>query len=248
MKKIYLLPILFLILSSCSKDKKDPEPEPTTFIDSATLDLKYDKQHQFIVTKGTEVLDGSTLKWSSSDTLVGKVDLKGNFKGRKIGTTTVTGTVNGKTVESKITITPYSTTFKEPYLGFGSDVATVKANETRKFITQLTSSLSFEGDNSKIRAVLYLLDANNKMTSAGIFFENSSAMVTDVTTFFKERYPIYGSQDGVAVFFDDKNTIGIQLSANANLGFNAIYLPFLRTGRASSNFNEVSKQFVKALK
>ena len=246
MKRIYLLPLVLLIFS-CSKDKED-SPEPTTFIDSATLELKYDKQHQFVVTKGTEVLDASTIKWNSSDTLVGKVDTKGNFKGRKIGTTTITGTINGKTVESKITITPYSSSFKEPYLGFGADISTVKSNETRKFIAELTSSLSFEGDNSKIRAVLYLLDTSKKMTSAGIFFENSSAMVTDVTTFYKERYPINGTKDGKVAFFNDENTVGVQLSVNADLGFNAIYLPYRRTGRVSIGFDDASKSFANTYK
>jgi hypothetical protein len=252
MKRLLLLSLI-LFSFSCSKEKNDSPkpivpPKPTVFIDSPTIDLKYNTSHQFVVTKGIEVLDPWTLKWSSSDTLVGIINKYGQFISRKIGTTIIKGTLDGDTVESKITVSPYITSFKEPYLGFGADIATIKTNETRKFITQLNNSLSFEGDNSKIRSVLYFLDANSKMTSAGLFFEHSSTMIYDVTTFLRERYPNYGPKDYLTVFHDDNNTIEIQITISADLGFHAIYLPFVRTGKTSSNINDTYKQFEKALK
>ncbi len=53
MRKIYFLPLLFLIVTACSK-KSDPEPDVT--LDSPTLDLKYNATHQFALTKGARRL------------------------------------------------------------------------------------------------------------------------------------------------------------------------------------------------
>ena len=226
MKKLSLLPVVLFIVMSCSKS----DPEPNIFIDSATLDIKFDKEHQYVVMKGSETLSGTAVTWKSSDTLVGKIDNKGLFKGRKIGQTTITGQVDGKTVESKVTISPYSTLFKEPYLVFGSTAATIKANDKRTIVSDTPTSLTLSGENGTVRAAIYLFD-NLKMKQVGLFFENSSAAVAEVTRFYNERYPAHGLVGTNAVFLSDDRTYGLIMSVNATLGYNVIYSPSTSGGR-----------------
>ncbi|MDQ6477845.1 Ig-like domain-containing protein [Dyadobacter sp. LHD-138] len=182
-----LLPLLLsvLLITSCSKKS---DPEPSVIIDSPTLGLKYDQQHQFALKKGSEDIFASTFAWKSSNEKVGKIDANGRFTARKIGETTITGTSNGKNVESKVTISPLKTFVTEPILEFGSTIANVKSKEKRKLVQETDDLLVYEGENSKVKLISYYKQ-NGKITTALLIFENITTTVMDVTTYFKERFP-----------------------------------------------------------
>jgi len=220
---LFLLPVLLFV--SCSKD----DPEPATTIDSATVELKYDKEHQYVLMKGTEKVDASTYTWKSSDTLVGKVDKTGKFIARKIGETTVTGTLAGKNVESKVTVTPYITSFKEPYQEYGATTAVVKTNETRKLRTETADFLAYEGENAKVAGVVYSL-TTGKMTDALVAFQTTQAMADEVITFYEERYPRSAGLDSSVVFFNDAKNKAVEVGVDAKIGLFAYYVPFDSNG------------------
>jgi len=242
---LFLLPVLLFV--SCSKD----DPEPATTIDSATVELKYDKEHQYVLMKGTEKVDASTYTWKSSDTLVGKVDKTGKFIARKIGETTVTGTLAGKNVESKVTVTPYITSFKEPFQEFGATTAVVKTKETRKLLAETADYLAYEGESAKITSVQYEL-VTGKMTYAVIFFQTTQAIANEVITFYLERYPRNGETEEGAVFFNDGKDKAVELGIHPDYGLFAFYSPFdskgLRSAVKSAGSGEIVKDAYQNLK
>ena len=243
MKRIAFLVFLTSMLASCSK--KDPEPQVA--IDANTLELKYDKTHQFVLSKGAEPVVASTFTWKSSDEKVGTVDASGNFKGRKIGETKVTGTSTTMgTVESTIKISPYSTLFAEPIIQFGTDVATIKGKEKRKLsVNQTADILLYDGENANIKFVAYYVK-NGKIESAFVLFSNpTTPVLTESATFFKERYPKIDASDSEVFLLNDEETYAIVLSVSNELGYNAQYFPYVKGGRKDT---ETIARFQKALK
>ena len=234
---LFLLPVLLFV--SCSKD----DPEPDTTIDSATVELKYDKEHQYVLMKGTEKVDASTYTWKSSDTLVGKVDKTGKFIARKIGETTVTGTLAGKNVESKVTVTPYITSFKEPFQEYGATTAVVKTKETRKLLAETADYMAYEGENTKfIIGVIYSL-LSGKMTDATVYFETTEAIAKDVVTFHRERYPRAFQTEEGPIFFNDAKDKAVLIGVDPNDGLFAFYAPYDSKGlRSASKSGEIKKK------
>lgn len=227
MRKIYFLPLLFLIVTACSK-KSDPEPDVT--LDSPTIDLKYNATHQFALSKGTTVVAPSTYSWKSSDTLVGKVSKDGNFTARKIGETTITATADGKTLQSKITVSPTSTLAAEPVTDWGATIAQIKTKEKRVLLSETTDNIFFKGENTKIAASGYVLE-NGKLTSSALLLTTTQAIANEALTFYQERYPDFGSLDSAVVFVNDARTFGVLLGVDADLGLYAIYSPYDPNGR-----------------
>jgi len=243
MKKLILFAFSTLLLASCSK--KDAEPQVS--IDAKTLELKYDKTHQFVLTKGSEAVTASTFTWKSSDEKVGTIDANGNFKGRKIGETKITGTsTTSGAVESSIKITPYTTFITEPVIQFGVDAATIKGKEKRKLSTKSTDNvLLYDGENSNITYVAYFLE-NGKVAAAFIIFASTATtLLTESVTFFKERYPNIDASDSEVYLLNDEQTYGIILSVDATIGYNAQYVPYKKGGRKDL---EVKIKFHQALK
>ncbi|MET7253725.1 Ig-like domain-containing protein [Dyadobacter fermentans] len=234
MKKLLLTLISTSILFACSKGK-DKDPEPTISIDAQTIELKYDKDHQFALKKGNEDIFASTFTWVSSNEKVGKVDANGKFTARKIGEATVSGTgANGVKVESKVTISPYITIFTEPILEFGATMATIKSKEKRKLLKETTDGLAYEGAaGTQMRGVIYIFD-KGKLQSAGILFDNTTATVQASATFIKERYPDRMTQDNQVYILNDERTFGIVLGVNETFGYMGIYLPYPLDGRLSA--------------
>ncbi|MBE9461846.1 Ig-like domain-containing protein [Dyadobacter subterraneus] len=230
MKKIYFLPLLFLVVTACSK-KSDPEPDVT--MDSPTLVLKYTDTHQFALSKGTTVVTPSTYTWKSSDTLVGKISKDGNFTARKIGKTTITATGDGKTLQSKITISPTSTLAAEPVTDWGATNTQIKAKEKRTLLSETAESIFFQGENAKISASGYVLQ-NGKLTSSALLLTTTQAVATEAVTFYQERYPDYGTLDSSIVFINDARTFGVLLGIDADLGLYAIYSPYDPNGRLTT--------------
>ncbi len=245
MKKLILFATAMMALVSCSK--KDPEPEVS--IDSRTVELKYDKTHQFVLSKGAEPVTASTFTWKSSDEKVGTVDGNGNFKGRKIGETKITGTSTTMgNVESTITIVPYTKFLTEPVVQWGADMATVKSKEKRKLSASLTTAdwLVYEPDNASLQYVIYIFEAG-KLISSVVIFTSTNAVVDESVTFFKERYPNIEADKDAAYLINDENTFGIILSINSSVGWNAEYVPLKKGGKKDAVATEKIQKALKSL-
>ncbi|WP_159468018.1 Ig-like domain-containing protein [Dyadobacter sp. 3J3] len=248
MKHLLLLSVCALLFTGCSKSE-DKTPEPETIIDSPTIELKYDSQHQYALKKGSADVFPSTFNWISSNEKVGKVDANGLFKARKIGETTITGTAYGKNVESKVTITPYVTLFTEPYIEFGALKETIKSKEKRKLLTETATGLLYEGSSiTQTRAVLYVF-TNQRLASAGILFENATSTVALSSTFLKERYPDRATIDGKVYMLNDERTWGVVLTVDPSYGYMGVYLPNSTNGRmVSDQYNSAIESFKNIIK
>lgn len=232
MTKNYLLLLFILIAASCSK-KSDLQPDVT--IDTATIELKYDGQHQFVLTKGTTAVTASTFTWMSSDTTVGSISKDGNFKARKIGETKITAKGDGKTIEAKVTVSPTSTLTTEPVTDWGAAKTQIKAKEKRALDTETDSTLIYTGENTKVSYAAYLV-GGSKLSTSALLLTSTQAVASEAITFFRERYPNFGQVDDASVgFIDDDARFIILLGVDDSLGLYAIYSPFEGTLRKSTN-------------
>lgn len=220
MKQLLLTLITFsVVLCACSK-KSD---KPAYTIDQAKISLNYDKTHQFEVKQGSNIIAGSSLTWTSSDQAIGTVSAHGFFTANKIGTTTITATNASGSASAEVIINPYSTLCKEPVLEFGATFANIKSKESRGLLEEVSAGLVYAGENTKIRAIMYLFDDNRKMTSAAILLANNPpAVIAEAGTFFSERYTYQGVEENI-VIFTGTNLI-VAMSYDNTLGYVALYL------------------------
>ena len=229
-KSIFLLAISLIVLSlsfvSCSSG--GDEEVINYSLSPSSLTTNYDKTQQFNVLNGSSTLKSSDFNWSSSNEISGKVNSNGLFTAGKIGETTITATNknNGKSVSSKITISPYQIFFSEPILAFGETKEYIKSKETRTLLKETTTGLSYIGENNNIRNVGYTFDSSGKMTSAIVLFKNDTSISTNVATFYNERYYYVGLINNLLAFSSTNKTISVQINSdiNSSLGFNALYL------------------------
>lgn len=231
MKKTFLflafsLFAITLVFNSCSSSRDEEVINYT--ISPSSLTTNYDKTQQLSVLNGSSTLNNSDFNWSSSNEISGKVSSSGLFTAGKIGETTITATniKNGKSVNTKITVNPYQNFFKEPILEFGQTKEYIKSKETRTLLKETTTGLSYVGENSSIRNIGYTFDSNGKMNSAIVLFDNNVNLVSNVVTFYKERYYYLGLVNNNNSFVTTDKSIGIQIDSGSNstLGFNALYL------------------------
>ncbi|WP_316823536.1 Ig-like domain-containing protein [Pedobacter gandavensis] len=232
---------LIISLSSCSKKE---DPKPTYAINQTSVSINYDKEHQFTVKLGEKTADAAGFTWTSSDPSVGTISGTGLFKGKKIGSTTIKAEGNGTVLTAELTIKPYSTLFKEPIIEFGVSIATIKGKESRKLIEQASNGLLYEGENSKIKQIMYIFE-NSKLAGAAALFESTKPVVEEVVQFYSERYTYLGEDEDFFVFSDGKYLIGI--GEDNTLGVHAIYLPVpatntLKIGSLSSLFGQKLKE------
>lgn len=202
---------------SCSKN----DSKPSYAINSASVNLNYDKQHQYVVKLGETAVDAKTLSWSSSDEGVGTVNASGLFKANRIGKTTVKAEINGISLTSEVVVNPYSTLCKEPVLDFGATIAVIKSKETRTFLGGDATLLNFAGENANVRGAMYLFDVTG-FKSAMLLIAETNAVIEESAKFLSERYEFLGEDGDVYVFGDKKVLIGVNV--HADLGFNFLYI------------------------
>lgn len=239
-KQLLTLITIAMIVMSCKKDEK-----PSYSINQSAITLNYDKTHQFQVKLGANDIDESTLTWTSSDETVGTISQSGLFIAKKIGKTTITGKNSQSSVISEVTITPYSTLCKEPFLELGSTVSVVKSKETRILAGENATGLIYTGENAKIRNALYIFK-DNSLTSAAILLANNDSLVEEAFKFFGERYTFEGKSDDNILFFSNKNLI-IGLSYNADLGFNAIYVKNTTGTTSKANISAMKQSYQRGV-
>jgi hypothetical protein len=217
MKKILMLLFIAATAVSCSKN----DSKPTYAIDVASVNLNYDKSHQFVVKLGNTVVDNRTLTWFSSDETVGTVDASGLFIANRIGKTTVKAEINGNSLTSEVVVNPYSSLCKEPILDFGASITAIKSKETRTLNGENATLLRFAGENAKLRDVRYFFDVTG-LKHAMLLITETNAVVEESAKFLSERYDFLGEDDDIYVFGDKNVLIGV--SVQPDLGFNFLYL------------------------
>lgn len=221
MKRQLCLTIIAASLSlfACKKDESKPKAE----IDSKEVSVHYDEQHAFTIKNP----GSSSVTWSSTDESVGTVSSSGVFKAKKIGTTTVKAVSSGFSIESKVTVTPYSTLCAEPFWQLSASKATTKSKEKRALISETATGLAYTGENVKVRNVMYIFESD-KMTAAALLLSNNSAVVEESAKFLLERYTAIGSSDDY-YFFTDGKTVTIAITYEETLGFVALYSKYSQT-------------------
>ena len=237
MKKLIIFGLILFV--SCSKDTIEP-----VFIAQSYAELNYDKTFQIKITnsKNQEVA-ATKLKWSSSDPLIGKVDSSGKFTARKIGDVKINGSNGIKDVECTIKVVPYSTLYAEPVIDFGVSISEVKSKEKRVLLFQNDKSMSYAGENSKIRGIIYIFE-NNKLTGSAVLLNNNTAVAKESLLFLAERYPLKGVINNIIGYFNDTKNIGIALTVDNTLGFVAIYLPH-DTNKRATYFQDILNEIKK---
>lgn len=211
--------LLFIAATAVSCSKNDSKPSYA--IDMTSVNLNYDKEHQYVVKSGNTVIDNKTLTWSSSDETVGTVGTSGLFKANRIGKTTIKAEINGLSLMSEVVVSPYSTMCKEPVLDFGVSMATIKSKETRTLNGESSVALRFAGENAKLRDVRYLFDGTG-LNSAMLLITETEAIVEESARFISERYDYLGESDDMYIFGDKKVLIAVNV--HADLGFNFLYV------------------------
>ncbi|MBE9462435.1 Ig-like domain-containing protein [Dyadobacter subterraneus] len=237
--------LLLLLISaswfvSCSK-----EAEPESKIDSDVVELKYNQSHQFVIKKGNEILPGSSFNWNSSDDNVGTISTDGNFKARKIGSSTITARLKDQTFKSRIIVSEYSSLVREPDFQFGQDKATTKLI-TNKFLTQESENVLIYNGGPSLNRIIYIFEYDN-LVGVIMDFADTEAVEKEVTLFYKERYPIVASTENSndSIFINDERDKAIRLTRNESLGFYAAYGKITAVNGRLSTY---SKSFDKVLK
>ena len=220
MKYICLLFTGILFFTACSKDA-----EPETTIDRASINLKYDQTHQFEIRRGSENLS-SLYNWTSSDSTVGKISAGGMFKARKIGSTRIKATSNGKEFSSSITVSPYSTIFEEPEFEFGLNKDTMKERTTKLLAQESENVLVYVGGSANVNKFIYAFN-NDKLVGVAVDYADSDNVQKEVKTYYKERYPILmpllDRKD--SIYINDGKNKAVYLTNNESIGFYASYGP-----------------------
>lgn len=247
-KQVYYLFVLFLastITLSCSKDGT----EPSATLNQSEVNLNYDGEFQFVVSKGNESVDFSTLTASSSNEFVGRINNSGMFEANKVGETTIKIMGDGISLEATVTVTPYHELFDEPIIDFTANKTTIRDSENRKFVQEVDEFLIFEGENSRINNVVYLFGANGRLRSAMSLYPTTSSLVENIAVFYLERYDYLGQEDDIFVFRSEDKSILVGLGNIPVFGFGATYFSSTSSQAIASlsklNDNKLSDQELK---
>ncbi len=216
--------LLFGILfSACSKDDT-----PSMSINKSEITLTRNQDESIIVTP-----NASGCLFDSDNILIASVSTEGKVTGITVGTTfiTVTNSLQGFTAKCKVAVDPVYNTLKEPYLDFGALKSKVKTNETRTLVSETSTGLIYEGENSNINYIIYLFDSLGNMTGAGVIFPISK--MDTIVNFLAERYVPIGYDDGFGIFMsnDEKMIVGIT-------EYNTSYIMAVYTEKSTTKSSE----------
>lgn len=222
MKKLYYLPLAFAIFFSCSEEENLGDERIS--VSESEISIDFDETYTVEATFNREGYSSSSLVWSSADEEVATVDNNGKVTAGLIGETELTvKTADGAFSEKvKVEVLPTVTLYKEPVLKFGESTAYVKTNETRKVDSETATALIYEGENSNVRYLMYLLE-NAKFTSVGVMLKTDEATAEKAANHIIQRYNLIGMEDNVYFFSRGLVTVGI--TADATLGLVALYFP-----------------------
>jgi hypothetical protein len=206
MKKSLLFICILAVIASCKKD------------DNLTINQNEVTLHHDSTFKLTA---NYACTYSTVDSTVAKVAADGTVTGVLVGSTTILVKAIGQLATCKVTVTPVSNLYKEPYLIFGSTVASVKSYEQRDLLSETTTMLFYSGENSNTLMVLYSFE-NGKLESSLVMLNNSALVAEALTTYMKERYYYLGYSDPYYLFSNKKGILAA-ISVQETLGLNVIY-------------------------
>lgn len=211
------------LTNSCSRDNSEGEVKIENYtLTPANVTINYDKTQQFYVKNGSVNVSPSEFTWKSSDDKRGSIDVNGILTAKKVGTFEISATKNGKVVTAKVMVEPYQKFFTEPILEFGKTKEEIKALEKRELVRETNSALAYKGENGDIKNVGYTFDSNGKMITAIVLFP-SPYNIDNVTTFYKERYLVLGSENGVVSMKNLDTPIFMNMGVNTSLGLHVVY-------------------------
>lgn len=163
---------LFVCFSSCSKDDDEEAPLPT--LDKTNITLYVDETSQITYSGSDKCI------WSSENSLIAEVE-NGVVTAQHVGTTIIHA--NG--LSCNVTVKPKYTSFTEPYLEWGSNMATVKKHMSGYTLkTEDSDNIGYLG-KGQVNAYLYTFE-NGRLKTCG--FSTSLLYSLELTRFLLERY------------------------------------------------------------
>lgn len=241
MKQSLLLLLITLIVIGCKKDKEVPN---YSFVNPSVI--HYDESHQFEVQNNQKQVGSNLVSYSSSDESVGNINATGLFTAKKVGQTTITGSVNGKNFSTVVTVKPYSTFYTEPSVEFGANQNAIRSYERRVEEESAINYLYYKGENYKILQVLYVFE-ELKMQTAIVQFRTTEEIGSEVITFLKERYSYLGENEGY-FYFSDNKTVLIGLNVDKTLGLVAGYIKYNGPTGKTAAIQSLKKQMKQLVK
>jgi len=241
MKNLLILLVSILAFYSCEKELKSIQ------LGKSEITIHYDESYQLDVSYSpTDVDIPPVFTWYSEDTEVAEVDQNGFVEGVKIGETDINVQTEDAKFQAfcKVIIEPISNLYKEPILEFGQSRAYVKNNETRDLLLETDGGISYEGDNSKVRAIMYLFDYTG-LNGVGVLLESNESVLHEALTYLNERYDLMIKIDA-AIFFKVNEDVAAVLSVDNSLGLNVIYMEHSFNKSSSSLKQSLNEKLIKA--
>ncbi|MCI1786343.1 MAG: Ig-like domain-containing protein [Bacteroidales bacterium] len=187
------------LVLSCTKD----DGSKSIKLNTPTVSLLAGSKSQIVISPN---VDGCTFE--SRNPTIASVSSTGEISGNMVGETSISITNSQKKFNAacNVTVSPQYHMYREPCLNFTASIADVKSYEERKLITESTTSLGYQGENSNIAIVLYAFD-NKILKSASVLIPCTSSNTTLLANFIKERYLIT-ADDNTVYFLNDDRTVG----------------------------------------
>jgi hypothetical protein len=220
MKKLCIL-LLPIMLFSCT------EKVQFVKLSDSSVTLFYNATKKLSANYSSDDLKSKTFYYTSSNpNVVSVTKLAGLVTAVAVGSATVTiASSDGKyTDQCDFIVSPKAKLYKDPFLVFGSSIATVKSNETRTLNFETISGLSYSDSVPDVESVVYLFQ-NDKLIAAEVIFSQTSNIV-QVRTFLLERYKLSGvSSDNYYIYTDRKSNYRATLPVETTTGLYVLYLP-----------------------
>lgn len=211
-KLMFLLLNVFLLSFGCKTDKLE-----SIQLSQDKISMHYNESIQLDIIYSPADLDIPPLfNWYSEDTNIATVSSKGLVKGVKIGNTNITVQTADKLFRANCTveIIPVSNLLWLPVVELGQSKAYVKSNESRVLLTEIETAIAYEGENSKIRMIMYIFE-DGKLTSAYVLLQNSLEIVREIRIFLEERFDLLTISDGARIYKMNDEVIIVMMVDNA---------------------------------
>lgn len=212
--------LLAVLLTGCKKDE-----EFTISMSSVNL-----------TRNATAQLNASmSAEYMSSDTNVARVSASGLITGNRIGTADIIATAAGKSLRCSVTVTPVSTLYREPLFEVASSRSDIKHYETRELAYEDAQSLIYNGENSQVDGVIYLVGIS--YDGADVLLVNTLSTPSRAFEFLYERYAYLGeiSPGAYAYHVDDHRAV--VFNYDDDLGYNVMYLMLSDKSGLKQQFN-----------
>lgn len=211
MKNILLILCIALPtwMAGCGKNDNLP-----LTINQTEVQLRYDGTFDFSIRNVSDV------EWSSSDAFVGTIGPDGKFQAHHIGETTITGKALGEFVTAQVVVEPIVVDVVEPYMEFGKTLPDVKNFEKRQLLHEAPTVLVYTEASEYTLGARYIFEGN-LFNSVSLLW--SDARTEEGTTFYAERYELFGSSNNIRYYTDKSNSILISLTNDSVRGFVATY-------------------------